>query len=135
MTQTSPSPCPASEEDTRFIEEMVARATGERGQVASVTRKASEFATLFPAEVLTVTLADGRELRLFLKHLGGDEQADQPDKQCRDREVRVYEELLGDHAAKLPVARYFGSRRNAKSSRLELYLEYIDDWSLRYHHL
>src|SRR5215211_3666158 len=134
MTQTSTSPGAVSDEDSRFIGELVFRATGERGHVAAVTRKASEFATLFPAEVLTVTLDDGHGVRMFLKHLG-DEQPDQPDKLRRDREVRVYEELLRDDADALPVARYFGSRSNARTKRLELYLEYVDDWSLRYHDL
>jgi hypothetical protein len=109
----------------------VVRALG--ADVVSIARQASPFVTLFPAEVLTLRLSDGSEFKLFLKHLGL-EQPDQPDKQQRDREPRVYEHFLaGGHD--LPVARYLGSRWNEGASRHELYLEYIDDWSLRYHDL
>jgi aminoglycoside phosphotransferase (APT) family kinase protein len=30
---------------------------------------------------------------------------------------------------------YYGSRRNAKTGRREIYLEYVDDWNLKYHEL
>jgi aminoglycoside phosphotransferase (APT) family kinase protein len=118
------------------VADVVACALGGTVDVESATRAPSPFATLFPADVITVTLGDGRELRLFLKHLGP-EQADQPDKQRRDRELRVYELLLANGAdhADLPVARYFGSRWNDRTQRHELFLEYIDDWPLRYHSL
>jgi aminoglycoside phosphotransferase (APT) family kinase protein len=32
----------------------------------------------------------------------------------------------------LPVPKYYGSRPNAATGRLELYLEFIDDWPLKY---
>jgi hypothetical protein len=70
---------------------------------------------------------------VFLKHLGS-EQADHPDKQRRDREVRVYEELLGGQAG-LPVAAYYGSRPNRETGRREVFLEFVDDWNLTDHHL
>jgi thiamine kinase-like enzyme len=133
MTQTHPSPHAASDEELRLLGETLSRASGETIRVVSVTRKASEFATLFPAEVLTATLHDGRHMRLFVKHLG-DEQTGHPDKQRRDREVQVYQELLNGDAGALPVIHYYGSRRIA-ANRLELYLEYVDDWPLRYHDL
>jgi hypothetical protein len=134
MTHTDTSSHTTSDGEARIVGEVISRAEGRQVHVAFLTRQASEFATLFPAEVLTVTLDDGRELRLFRKHLG-DEQANQPDKQRRDREIRVYEDLLALDGANQPVARYFGSRRNLDSNRLELYLEFIDDWPLRYHDL
>jgi aminoglycoside phosphotransferase (APT) family kinase protein len=112
---------------------MVSRALGEAVAVKMLTRTPSRFATLFPAEELLVTLGDGRDVRLFVKHFGS-EQADQPDKQRRDREVRVYEDLLVNDN-RLPVARYFGSRWNATSGRQELYLEHINDWTLRHQDL
>jgi len=115
-----------------IVAELLAPTLARAVSVESVTRQSSPFATLFPADVLSVCCSDGRQIRLFLKHLGS-EQADHPDKQCRDREVRVYEELLRDDA--LPVARYFGSRLNEATRRHELYLEYVDDWTLRHHGL
>jgi aminoglycoside phosphotransferase (APT) family kinase protein len=114
------------------LERLLTDARGHPVRITSVTREPSPFATLFPAEVLSMVLQDGEHLSLFVKHLGC-EQAEHPEKQRRDREVRVYEELLG--APGLPVVRYFGSRRNGTSGRRELFLEHVDDWSLEYHEL
>jgi aminoglycoside phosphotransferase (APT) family kinase protein len=94
-----------------------------------VTRAPSPFASLFPAEVLSVSLRDGGEVSLFVKHLGP-EQADHPEKQCREREPRVYEELLRSEG--LPVPQYYGSCRNEATGRREVFLEYVADWDLRY---
>ena len=118
---------------TQTLEELLSSELGEPVRVDRVQRRPSEFATLSAAEVLSVLLGDGRELRLFLKHLGP-EQSDQPDKQRRDREVRVYEDLLRGNSG-LPVPRYFGARWNAATHRHELYLQHVDDWNLRYHGL
>src|SRR5437879_7113732 len=114
------------------VADMLCAAQERPVRLRSLRRQPSEFATLFPAEILWVCLDDGTELRLFLKHLGP-EQPGQPDKQRRDREVLVYEELLRDEG--LPVPKYCGSRRNEATGRVELYLEYIDDWPLKYHGL
>jgi hypothetical protein len=122
-----------SEEELRLLEETFCRTSREASRVVSVIRTPSEFATLSPAEVLTVTFDDGRQTRVFVKHLGG-EQPRHPDKESRDREAQVYGELFSGAADPLPVVRYWGSRRNA-GDHLELYLEYIDDWPLRYHDL
>jgi aminoglycoside phosphotransferase (APT) family kinase protein len=113
----------------RYVQRLLARALRQPVAVVALRREPIPVASLFPAEVLTVVLADGSELALFVKHLGR-EQADHPDKQRRDREVRVYEELLGDPA--LPVPRYYGSRWNAATRRREMYLEHVPDWSLKY---
>lgn len=87
---------------------------------------------LFPIEVLHVSLQGGEDVALFVKHLGP-EQEDHPDKQCRDREPRIYEDLLDGDG--LPVPRYYGSRWNEVTGRREVYLEYIGDWSLKYQDL
>jgi aminoglycoside phosphotransferase (APT) family kinase protein len=111
------------------LERLLGRAEGRPVQVIALTRTPSPFAGVFPAEVLSVSLRGGGERSLFVKHLGP-EQADHPEKQCRDREVRVYEELLADEA--LPAPRYYGSRWNEATGRREVYLEYVADWDLRY---
>jgi thiamine kinase-like enzyme len=92
----------------------------------------SPFATLFPAEILNVKLASGIRVRLFLKHLGNEDE-DHPDKQDRNLEARIYETLLSDRS--LPVVRYYGASENARTGRTELFLEYVDDWNLKYHEL
>jgi aminoglycoside phosphotransferase (APT) family kinase protein len=113
----------------RTLERLLGHARGRPVNVSRLRREPSPFATLFPAEILSLTLRGGGELALFVKHLGP-EQAGHPEKQCRDREVRVYEELLREES--LPVPRYYGSRWNEATGRREVFLEYIGDWNLKH---
>jgi hypothetical protein len=125
---------------TRLVEDglaaMIEAAVSPREErtvkIRSLARENSPFACLFPAEVVTATFESGEERRFFLKQLGL-EEADQPDKQDREREARVYRELF--QTPELPVPGYFASQWNEASGRLELLLEYIDDWNLKYHEL
>lgn len=114
------------------LERLVSQREGRRVQVTGWMRQPSPVAGVFPVEVLHVSLRDGGDVTLFVKHLGP-EQADHPDKQRRDREPRIYEELLGRDA--LPVPRYYGSRWNEATNRREVFLEYVGDWSLKYQEL
>ena len=125
---------PASGRDDSFrmaIERLVSKAHGRSVTIDGWGREASPVAVagVFPVEVLRLSLRGETELALFVKQLGA-EQADHPDKRCRDREPRLYEDLLGDEG--LPVPRHYGSRRNEETGRLELYLEHVNDWSLKY---
>jgi aminoglycoside phosphotransferase (APT) family kinase protein len=114
------------------LEKLLGHLGTQPADVASVTRTPSRFATLFPADVVTIALRSGDRLSVFVKRLGS-EQADHPDKRCRDREVRVYEELLRE--AGLPVPRFYGWEWDAENGRQELFLEHVDDWDLRYQQL
>src|SRR5512145_741566 len=88
----TPTP-PAVGDMTDELTTLLVRALGPGNRIQSIERQPSPFVTLFPAEILTLALSDGRKVRVFLKYLGAG-QPDQPDKQRRDREVRVYEQLL-----------------------------------------
>jgi hypothetical protein len=114
------------------LERLLGRARGHAARVVGLRRELNPFVSVFPAEVLFVALEGGEEVRLFVKHLGP-EQADHPEKQCREREQRVYEELLREE--RLPVSRYYGACWNRATQRRELYLEFIDDWNLKYQEL
>ncbi|MBI2953241.1 MAG: phosphotransferase [Chloroflexi bacterium] len=115
-----------------LVEQMLDKRLGRRVKITSLERNPSPFATLFPTEVLSITLESGERTSIFLKHLGP-EESDHPEKQRRDREVCVYEELLSNDD--LPVVRYYGSRWNEGTNRREVFLEHIDDWSLEYQEL
>jgi hypothetical protein len=114
------------------IEDVLTKALRRSVKVTNLKRKPSAYATLSPAEIVSVSLKSGDNISLFVKHLGS-EQADHPDKQCRDREIRIYEELLRDDD--LPVVSYYGSRWNQNTQRREVFLEYVDGWNLKYHGL
>ena len=126
----------ATELDEEFrsrLDTALQHVMGRSVEVAMVDRSPSPFATLFPAEVLAVELVGGERVSLFLKQLGEEEQADHPEKRCREREVRIYEQLLGDPA--LPVAQFCGAERNQATRRHELFLEYVDGLTLNYQDL
>ncbi|MBI4317241.1 MAG: phosphotransferase [Chloroflexi bacterium] len=108
---------------------MLKRGLGHRVKVASIRKDPSPFTTTFPAEVLHVELESGEKTSIFLKRLGC-EESDHPEKQRRDREIRLYEGLLKDDD--LPVAKYYGSTWNAATHQYELFLEHVDDWNLKY---
>jgi aminoglycoside phosphotransferase (APT) family kinase protein len=116
-------------EERLLLEQMFARALGRPATLRRVTRTPSPFATLAAAEVVSGEIEGGGETALFVKHLPL-EPTDDPEKERRDREIRIYEELL--QGRDLPVPRYFGSRRNDASGCVEVYLEHIDDWNLKY---
>lgn len=112
------------------VEDVLRGRFGGALRVGSLERTPSEFATVFPADVLRVSLDDGRELEIFLKHLG---DTDHPEKKNPDKELRIYAELLAE--ADVPVPAYYGSGRDPVTGRHELYLEHVDDWSLKYQDL
>lgn len=111
---------------------VISDAEGREMEPISVRRQASPFATLFPADILSVRLKGGGEVSLFLKHLGA-EQADHPEKQRRDREVLVYQRLF--RYPGLPLARFYGERRDHGTGRHHVFLEYVDGWNLKYQHM
>ena len=114
------------------LERVLRHVGAHAADVISISRRPSQFATLFPADVVTLTLRSGDRRSVFVKHLGP-EQADHPDKQRRDCEIRVYEELLADE--RLPVPHFYGWEPCTENGQRELFLEYVDDWNLRYHSL
>lgn len=114
----------------RRVESVLREALGVERSVRSLERIPSEFATVFPADLLRVRLDDGRAMDIFLKHLGA---YDHPQKAVPETEVMVYRDLLANRG--LPVPAFYGACRNERTERYELYMEYIDDWCLKYHPL
>jgi hypothetical protein len=114
------------------VEDVLARHLGAATRVASVASAPSPFAHRASAEVLTVELEQVGTLRLFRKGLGP-EHGDHPDKARRDREALVYRELLSRPDVDTPY--FYGSRWDAPTGCHEVFLEYVDAWSLKYHDL
>ena len=128
-----PSEIQVDESELRkTVERILETELGTSLGVTSFRREPCSFSTLFPADVLSVTLTSGHRLRLFLKHLGC-EESEHPDKLGPEREIKVYTRLFRGND--LPVPKVYGCKWNNLSERHELFLEYLDDWTLQYHHL
>lgn len=81
------------------------------------------MASSYPAEVITVTLAAGQSLRIFLKDLSTRRYyADIPER--RSREIAVYRDLLA--GADLGTPHYYGSVEDPDRNRFWLILEYVE---------
>src|SRR5205807_1492305 len=95
--------------------------TGSRcGKSSTLSASAASYA----AEVLTVRLDSGAAFRVFLKNFGLSARPKDGPRQRREREVRVYRELLA--GAGLGTAGYYGSVLDEARGRLWLLLEYVD---------
>ena len=96
---------------------------------ADVRRERSAFASSYDAEVITVRLAGGEELTLFLKNFGASGFPKDDPTGRRDRERAVYRDLLAD--AKLGTASYYGSVWDERRGRFWLLLEFVRGSELR----
>lgn len=112
-----------------LVEELLGRARAGPAAVRALRCAPSPFTTLSPTAVLGVELEDGERLSLFLKELGA-AGAGHPEKLRQDREIQVYEHVLGPEA--VPAPRCYGARWNGRPSPAVLVLEYVEDWDLRY---
>jgi aminoglycoside phosphotransferase (APT) family kinase protein len=98
--------------------------------IAALDRARSEHWGSYDTEVLTVRLADGDQLKLFLKDFGRSKLPKDAAGERRERELRVYAELLG--GAELGTARFYGAHWEPAAARFWLLLEFVDGEPLRY---
>jgi aminoglycoside phosphotransferase (APT) family kinase protein len=97
--------------------------------IAGIHRQRFERSSLYACDILTVELATGDELKIFLKNFGGS----QPPKdglppKC-ERELRVYRDLLTE--ANLDAAAYYASVWDKSEGRFWLLLEFVHGMRLR----
>lgn len=108
----------------------IPRTTGRRARVASVACSPSPSATSYRAEVVSVLLADGVELRFFLKDYGSSRRPRPAAARRRERELGIYRELLGD--AEIGTARYCGAVWDDAAAVHWLLLEFVTGTALRH---
>jgi aminoglycoside phosphotransferase (APT) family kinase protein len=128
MTTTETIP---AEEDA--LRQCLARAVPDlagSSPVMAIRRERFNLSTSYDTYLVTVRLAAGRELRLFLKDFGFSVRPKDGPRQRRERELRVYQELLAD--AGLGTARYYGSVVDESRGRLWLLLEFVDGTPVGY---
>lgn len=102
---------------------------GGVAQVADVRRERSAYASSYDAEIVTVRMASGEELKLFLKNFGTSGVPKDDAGRRRDRERAVYRELLVD--AELGTPHYYASLWDEPRGRFWLLLEFVRGSELR----
>lgn len=111
------------------LEALLAKALRRPVGIEHLRREPGQFVTGFPSEILHLSLHGGEELSIFLKYFDF-EIANNPDRSCQEREIEIYQELLGED--NLPAVKCYGSRWNAVTRKQELFLEYLSDWRLEW---
>jgi len=128
MKQVIEDPVPMSADHEAVLRECLERAApdvfGGPSAIREVRRSKFTLRTSYDAYVLTVRLAAGGEVRLFLKDFSSSLRRKNDPRDRRHREVSVYRELL--QGAGLGTARYHGSVMDEAGGRLWLLLEYVD---------
>jgi aminoglycoside phosphotransferase (APT) family kinase protein len=120
--------------DEEVLRECLERAVPDLvGRPAAITgthRVRFNLSTSYDTYRVTVRLAGGEEVRVFLKDFGTSVRPKDGPRQRRERELSVYRELLPE--AGLGTARYYGSVVDESRGRLWLLLEFVDGTPVGY---
>lgn len=108
----------------------IPKAAGRRARVAHLRRSPSRSATSYNAEVVSARLADGTEMRFFLKDYGSSRRPRPALAQRRERELEVYRRLIGN--AEIGTARYCGAVWDDDIGVHWLLLEFVVGMELRH---
>src|SRR5918911_5089214 len=111
------------------VEGIVRDRCGGRSAIVGIHRQRFAHATSYPCEVVSVKLATGEELKIFLKNFGTSQLPKDGLPQRRERELRVYRDLLTE--ADLGTATYYGSVWEESHGRFWLLLELVPGMPLR----
>jgi hypothetical protein len=107
----------------------IPRTVGRRARVAHLSRSPSQSATSYDSEVVSVRLADGTEMRFFLKDYGGSRRPRPAPARRRERELGIYRHLIGD--GEIGTARYCGAVWDDGAALHWLLLEFVAGTELR----
>jgi aminoglycoside phosphotransferase (APT) family kinase protein len=120
----------SDEELRQFLERSLSDGCVGAPVIAGVDRTRSKYSSSYETEILTVRLAGGTDLQLFLKDFGARRYAKDQMTQRRWRELRVYQDLLAD--SDLGTARYYGAAWDESRRRYWLLLEFVSGVQVRY---
>ncbi len=106
-----------------LLEPIIAAERGGRTVIESIRRKRFPYVGSYKCEVVTVTLGGGEDLFFFLKDFGRSRKTKDDLGQRRDREMRVYRDLLAQ--SDLGTAAYCGSIWDESRATYWLLLELV----------
>ena len=121
-----------TDEDTlrEGLERMIPAMLDTPSAITGIHWSRFKHSTSYNTYLVTVQLATGSELKLFLKDFGFSVRPKDSPKQRRERELLVYQDLLAE--AELGTARYYGSILDESQGRFWLLLEYVDGTPVGY---
>ena len=99
-------------------------------EITAVERKRSKYSSFYASDVITVRLATGDEVRVFLKDFGSYHHPKDSMEERREREIAVYRDLLAGTG--LDTAEYYGSVSDPAEGRFWLLLEYVEGVPVRH---
>src|SRR6266545_3865681 len=101
---------------------------GSGAPVAAVRQREFSGSTSYAVEIVTVELATGDTIEVFLKDYGRSKLPKDAAAERRERELCVYEELLEQE---LGTALFYGARRDDAAGRFWLMIEFVEGELLR----
>lgn len=108
----------------QYVERIVADRTGSRSAIVGVQRKRIRYIGSYDCDTVTVQLANRGEFRFFLKDFGFSQRSKDEPVQRRERELRVYRDILAQ--TDLGTPGYYGSIWDDTEGRFWLLLELVE---------
>ena len=112
------------------VERAVGRAGEAQSPLVRIRRREFQGATSYAVEIVTAELESGQTVDIFLKDYGRSKLPKDAVESRRERELRVYDDLLDGE--ELETARFYGATRNGSAGRFWLMLEFVDGKPLRH---
>lgn len=110
----------------RIVPDIFGRQLG----IEAINRRRSDYSSWYASDIVTVQLATGEEFKIFLKDFGSYLRPKEGMEQRRERELRVYQDLLA--AADLGTVKYYGSVWDKSQGRFWLLLEFVNGMEVRF---
>jgi len=99
-------------------------------EIAGIEQSRFEHSTFYGSQIVRVLLSSGEEFQLFLKDFGSYEKPKDEMEFRRERELRVYRDLLD--GADLGTPRYYGCSWDQSQGRFWLLIELVSGTHLRH---
>jgi len=112
------------------LERMIPTLLDKPSEITDMRWSRCKLSTSYDTYIVTVQLATGGEFKVFLKDFGFSVRLKDSPKQRRERELRVYQELLAE--AEIGTARYYGSVLDESQGLCWLALEFVDGTPVGY---
>jgi len=103
---------------------------GGSSPITRIERRRAEFSSSYNCDILTVQLGVDQQFKAFLKDFGFVHIPKEQVPQRRERELRVYRDLLA--GTNLGTAQYYGCVWDETAERYWLLLEYVPGIEVRY---